>query len=188
MTTADPAVVEALVANHQRFLGFLESRLGSRADAEDLLQDAFIKGLERGRQLDDPDSAVAWFYRLLRNALTDWYRRRGARERAHARFVAREDTVEDPPDAELFDAVCRCAVDLAPTLKPEYADVLQRVELDGLAVKDYAAAVGISPNNAAVRLHRAREALRKRVIESCGTCTVHGCRDCTCGAGGAART
>lgn len=180
MTTADPVLVDTLVANHQRFLAFLEQRMGSHADAEDLLQDAFVKGLERGRQLDDPDSAVAWFYRLLRNALTDWYRHRGVEDRAHARFAAREDLVDDPPDAELFDTVCRCALELAPTLKAEYAEALRRVELDGIAVKDYAIEAGISANNAAVRLHRAREALRTRVIEACDSCTEHGCLDCTC--------
>lgn len=69
---------------------------------------------------------------------------------------------------------------LAGTLKPEYASALKRIELDGLAVKDYAAEVGISSNNAAVRVFRAREALRKQVARSCGTCADHGCLDCAC--------
>ena len=69
---------------------------------------------------------------------------------------------------------------LADTLKPEYADVLRRVELDGVAVKDYADAAGISASNAGVRIFGAREALRKQVARSCGTCADHGCLDCTC--------
>jgi RNA polymerase sigma-70 factor, ECF subfamily len=45
--------------------------MGSRADAEDLLQDAVVKGLTRGHQLEDAESAIAWFYCVLRNALTE---------------------------------------------------------------------------------------------------------------------
>jgi RNA polymerase sigma-70 factor (ECF subfamily) len=33
---------------------------------------------------------------------------------------------------------------------------------------------------AGVRVFRAREALKKRVMESCGTCAEHGCLNCTC--------
>jgi RNA polymerase sigma-70 factor (ECF subfamily) len=47
-------------------------------------------------------------------------------------------------------------------------------------VKAYAEQKGLSSSNAAVRVFRAREALKKRVIESCGTCAEHGCVDCTC--------
>ena len=46
--------------------------------------------------------------------------------------------------------------------------------------KAYAEQKGLSSNNAAVRVFRAREALKKRVIESCGTCAEHGCVNCTC--------
>jgi RNA polymerase sigma-70 factor (ECF subfamily) len=154
--------------------------MGSRADAEDLLQEALVKGLSRGHQVNDPESAIPWFYRVLRNALTDWYRRRGAESRAVAEWAGREDTVEGPRDDELFGEVCGCVARLTSTLRPEYADALRRVEVDGLAVKDFAAEAGITPGNAGVRLHRAREALRARVIQSCGTCAEHGCLDCRC--------
>jgi RNA polymerase sigma-70 factor (ECF subfamily) len=53
--------------------------------------------------------------------------------------------------------------------------------MDGMPVKAFAEATGISPSNAGVRVFRAREALRKQVVRSCGTCAEHGCLDCTCG-------
>ena len=81
---------------------------------------------------------------------------------------------------EMRNAVCQCVRELAGTLKPEYAAALSRVEIDGLAVKDYAAEAGITSNNASVRISRVREALRKQVVRSCGTCAEHGCVDCTC--------
>ncbi len=175
-----PEVVRALVGNHRLFLAFLEKRVGSRALAEDILQDAFVRGVNKLDTLRSDESAVAWFYRLLRNAVIDHKRRTGAADRKLAAF-GHEVESHLAPDFEMQGAICRCVSELAATLKGEYADALQTVEVDGVAVKDYAERAQISKSNAGVRLFRAREALRKQVIRSCGTCADHGCLDCTCG-------
>jgi len=190
VTTADldvqvlpetPAAVTRLVANHREFLGFLQSRVGSRALAEDLLQDAFVKGIGKLAGLREDESAVAWFYRILRNAVIDHHRRHEVSDRRLAALAAELDP--EVPDPELRGAVCQCVARLADNLKPEYAEALRRIEVDGVAVKDYASEAGITRNNAAVRVFRAREALKQQVVRSCGTCAEHGCLDCTCGAG-----
>jgi RNA polymerase sigma-70 factor (ECF subfamily) len=72
--------------------------VGSREAAEDILQEAFVRGMGRADALREDESAVAWFYRLLRNAVVDHYRRRGAEERALARFAAEPLTI---PEDEL---------------------------------------------------------------------------------------
>ena len=176
----DRDVVSVLVENHRAFLGFLEKRVGRRDVAEDILQDAFARGLDKLPDFVSDESAVAWFYRVLRNALVDHFRRGGASERA-ASALARELEQQVEPDLDTRNAICRCVARLSATLKPEYAEALRRVEVDGLTVQQFAAEAGITANNAGVRLFRAREALRKRVARSCGTCAEHGCLDCTCG-------
>lgn len=175
------SAAERLVANHREFLAFLQARVGSRAVAEDILQDAFVRGLDKLGDLRDEESAVAWFFRLLRNAVIDHHRRGAAAGRRLEALAAELDAVEPAP--ELRGAVCGCVARLADTLKPEYAEALRRIELDGVAVKDYAAEAGISPGNAAVRVFRARAALKKQVARSCGTCAEHGCVECTCAGG-----
>jgi RNA polymerase sigma factor (sigma-70 family) len=174
-------VIAVLVANHRQFLGFLEKRLGSRALAEDLLQDAFVRGMGKLDTLRSDESAVAWFYRMLRNAVIDHRRRSGAAERKLAAFGAElERSVE--PSSEVRGAICRCVAELAATLEPKYAEALQSVEVDELPVKDFAARAGISASNAGVRVFRARKALLEQVERCCGSCAEHGCLDCTCGA------
>lgn len=169
-------IAETLVANHREFLAFVQKRVGNRATAEEILQDAFVRSMDK---LDTVrESAVGWFYRVLRNAIIDHYRRTASAER-RAEAYAREE--QNEPDEELQRVVCKCVAELAETLKPEYAAALKRVEVDGLSVKDYADEAGISSNNAGVRIFRAREALRKQVARACGTCATHGCVDCTCG-------
>ena len=175
--TAD--VVRLLVANHREFQRFLEKRVGSRALAEDILQEAFVRGIGRIETLRSDESAVAWFYRTLRNAVTDHHRRHDVAERALAAFAEELEKHTDPED-EIRGAVCQCVARLAETLKPEYAEALQSIEVEGVPVKTFAEERGISSNNAAVRVFRAREALRRQVVASCGTCADHGCLNCTC--------
>lgn len=174
------AVLETLVANHRRFLAFLERRVESREAAEDILQEAFLRGLESA-SLPSEESAAAWFHRVLHNAVIDHYRRRGTEARALSQ-VAAETRASVDPDDPMLATVCSCIESLLPTLKPEYAGVIRRVELDEIPVRKYAAEEGMTANAAGVRLFRARQALRKRLIETCGACTDHGCSGCSCGA------
>ena len=175
-----PEVLRVLTDNHARFLAFLERRVGSRDVAEDILQEAFVRSLDHAGSLQSSESAVAWFYRVLRNALTDHFRRQDTRGRALERFAA-EAEGDSGRDTELETVACECIVSLLDTLKPEYAAALRRVDLDGVSVRSYGEEAGISPGNAGVRVHRARAALKKQLARSCGTCLTHGCFDCQCG-------
>jgi len=169
--------VAALVANHREFLRFVERRVGNRALAEEIVQDAFVRTLEQGETIRD--SVVGWFYRVLRNAVIDRQRRQASADRRLDELAAELGSGDGVSD-ELSRIACACVGTLAGTLKPEYADALRQIEVGGATVKDYAAATGISAGNAGVRIFRAREALRKQVARSCGTCAEHGCLDCTC--------
>jgi RNA polymerase sigma factor (sigma-70 family) len=178
-----PAVVRVLIANHRRFLGFLERRIGRRDLAEELLQEAFTRGIARGRSLRDDESVVAWFYRLLRNVMIDHLRRQSAEDRGRAAFAREEAAAADgEPDQELVDTVCACVTSLVDTLRPDYATAIRRVDLGGESLQSFAMAANITRGNAGVRLFRARQALRVRVEQSCGTCATHGCYQCECAA------
>ena len=171
--------VAKLVAGHRQFLSFLESRVESREVAEDILQAAFVRSLERGADLENEESVVAWFYRVLRNAVVDHYRRRASGERAINAW-GRESVFTALPDAEVQRQICECLSELVDALKPEYAEALRVVDLEEGSLNDLASRAGITSGNAAVRVHRAREALKKQVKAACGTCAEHGCFDCHC--------
>jgi RNA polymerase sigma factor (sigma-70 family) len=177
---SDPAAhITTLLENHRAFLSYLERRVGDRALAEDILQDAFVKVVARPEQAPEDEAIVPWFYRTLRNAAIDRFRRRGAADRAYEAF-ARELETHELPAADTEAEICACITRLAATLKQEYGDALRAIEVEGTPVKVFAEQRGLSAANAGVRVFRAREALRQRVLQSCGTCAEHGCLDCTC--------
>ena len=177
-----PEAIAQLVSGHREFLAFLERRVESRAVAEDILQAAFTRSLERGTGVQE-EKIVAWFYRVLRNAVIDHYRQRSTASRALEAW-GREFPDLQEPEAELHQEICHCLSGLLETLKPEYRDALRIVDVEEGKLKDLAQQSGITAENAAVRIHRARAALRRRIEQACGTCAVHGCVDCSCGSAG----
>jgi RNA polymerase sigma-70 factor (ECF subfamily) len=171
--------IQRLVNNHKRFLSFLTRRVGDPSDAEEILQTAYVKSVKQSDKIRNGETIVAWFYRLLQNALIDYYRHKGAEHRALKRF-ADNITDEGAPSQDLERVVCQCFKDLLPLLKDEYSELLRRVDLEGQSISDISREKKITPNNTRVKLHRARIALRKQLEISCGSCAEHACLDCDC--------
>lgn len=179
---AAPSSGEALTATlaraHRRFLRFLTAKVHDEGLAEELLQAAYLKAAQKAGAVRDGESAVAWFFRLLRNAVVDHHRLGQRHERLRARYASEPAAMVDP--GELHAVACQCVGSLVPQLRPDYAQAIRRVDLDDATVPQLASEQGISPNLAGVRLHRARRALREKVQSVCGACATHGCRDCVC--------
>lgn len=171
--------LERLLARRDDFLRFLEKRVESRSVAEDILQSAFVRGMEKSPDLRDGESVVAWFYRVLRNAVIDHYR---SRETVTRHFEEWPEGLDVPGQPVEFvkNQICQCVNSVLAELKPEYREALRTVDIEEHPVTQFATQSGITENNANVRVHRAREALRKQVRMVCGTCAEHRCVDCTC--------
>lgn len=155
--------------------------MGSREDAEEILQTAFVRAVDKDGDIQEHENSVAWFYRLLRNAVIDYYRRNAANRRKLEGFARQLSDSDKTLDDGTERVICECIQELIPALKTEYAELISRVDLEGSDVSSAAAALGITSGNARVRLHRARAALRSAVERTCRTCATHGCIDCTCG-------
>jgi RNA polymerase sigma factor (sigma-70 family) len=177
---ADVAVVRQLADGRDAFLAYLRRRLDDPELAEDLLQDSLLRAIRAAPELRDDERLLAWFYRLLHNAAVDAYRRRGVRsERMPTVDLATAGDIVAPA-AEADPVACACFRALLPSLKPEYADLIEHLDLGAETPDQAAARLGITSNNLKVRHHRARQALRHRLEQTCRTCAAHHCLDCTC--------
>jgi RNA polymerase sigma-70 factor (ECF subfamily) len=177
-----PETVRIFTENHVKFLDFLRRHVQSDAVAEDLLQQAILNAVRHGKDWDEKENIVAWFYRILRNLLTDHYRSQASeRRKMDALKLEAEDDGPTADSTEERNRLCGCFEALLPSLKVEYADLIRRIDLRGGDPAAVGREMGISYNNLSVRLHRARNALRSSLEKTCGICTRHGCMDCTCG-------
>ncbi len=176
-----PAITVALTQHRGAFLRYLARRLKDTSTAEDVFQSFCLRVITSAKALRNSESVVAWLYCVLRSVLTDHYRSEAARQRhdasyAQERIVLGDDHEEIDPD----ENICSCFHALLPALRPDYAQILRRVDLAGEPRDQIAADLGITPGNVRVRLHRARQALHQALADCCGTCCQQSFRHCTC--------
>lgn len=170
--------LEALGRERQRILEYLVRRVGSREAAEEILHSAYLRALERSKQLRSEAHATAWFYRIVRSATADHFRRL-RREKGVIERYGREIADQGVGPVAL-SCGGRCILAALHGVRPDYREALVRIAIEGLRPSDWAAGLGITANSARVRAHRARRALRRELIRICGPCAERRCIDCPC--------
>jgi RNA polymerase sigma-70 factor (ECF subfamily) len=171
MADAAARVIEALAPSRGKFLDFARARVG--ADADEVVQLALLRAALKADSLRDVESAVPWFFQILRRTIADHH---GQRARAPEAPLDDEPTTESEPSSD----ACACSLGVLERLRPEYVEMLRRVDLDEESIASVAASLGITANNATVRLHRARKALREALVAYCGTDSMRACMSCGC--------
>lgn len=106
------------------FLGFLVKRLGNLTEAEDVLQEFFLRVLNRKDQLRDAEKLNAWLYSILRSTLNDHYRKNSRDRRLSAAFEREQETAATTEaGAEEFVHICKCVRGLVPTMRPDQGEL-----------------------------------------------------------------
>lgn len=163
-----------LDADRGRHLRYLRSRLPSPEDAEDALQDATLKFLQNAETLAAAEKPEAWVGVSLRRMVVDRYRRAAAQRRMASAFAAEPREPSEADDDETVTPI-KCLTRQLGGLRPEYAEVLRAVYLEEGSLKDVGARLGLTANNTAVRVHRARQALRDVMTARCRECPLVDC-------------
>ncbi|MFK7990520.1 MAG: sigma-70 family RNA polymerase sigma factor [Sandaracinaceae bacterium] len=167
-------VAAALVMHEAALRAFIAARVPA-SEVDDIVQAAAVHAVERADGLQDPARVRAWLYRLYRNKATDALRAR-ARE---AKWVDRHAPPPEPLTQPSMRP-CACGLSQLQRMPAPQAEILRLVDVEAHAVSEAASALGISANNAAVRLHRARRALRERMKRHCGVTSFADCQSCRC--------
>jgi RNA polymerase sigma factor (sigma-70 family) len=171
-------VEEVLLRHRNKLLGFIQSKVSDPDLAEDVFQDSLLHAIHAAGDLREEDKLLPWSYRILNNAIIDTYRRKSTESQYLTAYGQNEVLAETPEN----DAViCECFRVILPSLKPEYTEVIETLDLSNGEPEDLALRLKITPNNLKVRRHRARQALRLLLEQTCQICAVHGCLNCTCG-------
>lgn len=176
-----PAIEAALKAHYRDFLTYLLRRVGDPAAAEDVLQNFCLRVMQSGTELRDDRNAIGWLYKVLRSVLIDHYRKDAARRRGHASYGQHRQVLEDTHAiVESDEAICRCVRGLVSDLRPEYCEVVRRIDFLEEPRENVGAELGITQQNLRVRLHRARQAIGTALQKHCGECCQTDYLDCSC--------
>ena len=164
-------------------LSFLRKQGVDDGVAQDLFQQSVLRAVEHQSSLRRREDAVAWFYSILRHALVDYLRKRAVEARgrkAYSQALIHSGHGKVPPFEEVAGNLCCCASAILPSLRPSHVELIRRIDLGGESSKTVAQDLAMTRNNVRVRLHRARQVLRARLVRFCGRCCERDCRDCTC--------
>jgi RNA polymerase sigma-70 factor (ECF subfamily) len=147
---------------HEReLLGYLRHRLADAAEAEDLLQEVFLKALRQGAAFCSVANPRAWLFQVARNAMADHLR--GAK--CH---VALPDDLAMPETrSDAVDDLTGCLPRVLAELSEEDRLAITLCDVEGLSQQALAAHLGLSLPGAKSRVQRARARLRARLIEAC---------------------
>lgn len=144
--------------------------LSDEAEAEDAVQETFVRAWQGLDRLRDPQAALAWVCRVARNVAADRARARGRRQTvpldddtSHA-WAERLASETESPQELLESAEARAFVRVMVDELPEkHRVVIWLREVDQLSTEETAAALGVAVGTVESRLHRARAALAAKV-------------------------
>ena len=155
---------------HERLLSYIKRRVHTADDAEDILQEVFVRIHANLKHLKDTRSVTAWIYQIARNAITDYHRKQATSARALAGLADdAADGTGDPPDIvrEARDEFGRCLAPLLNELPEHYRQAITLIELNGVRQKDAAAELGLSVSGMKARVQRGRSRLKDVILDCC---------------------
>jgi RNA polymerase sigma-70 factor (ECF subfamily) len=146
-----------------RLLAFIRSRISDSTEAEDILQETFLR-IHRGLCCrEDSGPLEAWIFTIARHLIIDRYRRRRELVELPENLAAEPSLIDAEDDSSLAPSLR----EMIAGLPPAYREALLATEYDGLTQQEYARRAGISLSGAKSRVQRARGMLRDRLLACC---------------------
>lgn len=149
-------------AHYREVRSFLAQRSGNTAEADDLLQEIFVKAVHLGHDFCALDNPRAWLFHVARNLLID-------RSRLKKEQVPLPDDLaaEAESATEAIDALTHCLPRVLTELSAEDREAIVLCDLQGMAHKEFAERTGLSLPAAKSRVQRARRRLQAQLVEAC---------------------
>ena len=148
--------------HHAEIRAFLRNRAGSADEADDLLQEVFLKALLQGKDFCSIENARAWLFQVARNLLVD--RLRLTREQVP---LPDDLLAEVLPETDPVDLLSHCLPRVLSELSAEDRESIVRCDIQGMTQNSFAEHIGLSLPAAKSRVQRARRRLREHLAKAC---------------------
>jgi RNA polymerase sigma-70 factor (ECF subfamily) len=151
---------------HKVLLGFIKSKVNNHEDAEDIVQNVFMKVAGSVGDLNRKEKLQSWIYAIARNSVIDYYRTNVNKKS----LIIEGDISDSFTDNEYIDTTkgldC-CLIDFVNQLPEEYRDIIIDVEMKGIKQKDLTEKYGLAYPSIRSRVQRGREKLKQLLLECC---------------------
>jgi RNA polymerase sigma-70 factor (ECF subfamily) len=150
---------------HQRLRGFLLQRVKNPADADDILQEVFIRIHQHLTTVRDSDRLQSWIFQITRNAIIDYYRKVNRQPEFTSEAALETLAMDEKP--EVFNQqMAGCLRPLLEHLPAPYREAVQLADLEGITQSAIAQKLGISLSGMKSRVQRGRQKL-KDLLQTC---------------------
>ncbi len=145
---------------------FIRSRVASDADADDVLQEVFLKVHDRRTQLRDSERVAGWVFRIASNAVTDHHRRNAKHEHPPPELEPKPARPK-PVAVDSEQLLVQCIRPFVAQLPAHYQEAIELTELQGMTQAEAAEHVGMSVSGMKSRVQRGRGKLRQALEQCC---------------------
>jgi RNA polymerase sigma-70 factor, ECF subfamily len=142
---------------------FICRRAPNCDDADDIVQDVFLKVHRSLGTVRDMKALQSWVYQIARNSLVDFYRARRPVTELPDDLTLPPTEQDDPEDGDMAAYL----ISVVDSLSPAYRDAIRLTDLNGLSQVEAAGRMGISVPGAKSRVQRARRMVRDRLLTCC---------------------
>lgn len=168
------ALFESLIRDtHKQAYGLAYRLTGNAAEAEDLVQESFVRAFRFFHRYDDSLPFTSWLYRIMSNAHIDMMRRRGRLKTTSLEAGGSDGTqtwdlpdTEAAPDRILMENMLDAEVQNALTaMTPEFRTAVLLADVEGMAYEEVAEIMGTSVGTVRSRIHRGRKQIRTHLLK-----------------------
>lgn len=151
---------------HKRLLGFITSQVNDKDNAEDILQNVFIKVLKNLHQLTDNHKLQPWLYQICRHAIIDFYRSQKNSTLPLEQNIL-DALISEDKNHEYHQQFNQCMSILLDDLPDNISTLLKDSDLEEMKQKDLAKKYNLSLSATKSRILRGRALLKKKLSDCC---------------------
>jgi len=153
----------AFVAFKDQLSRYISKRLGTTQDADDILQEVFLRAARNEEKLGEVEKPLAWLFTVTNSVIVDHFRKK-----ARGLPQGAEEIEDIPaPSASRAQDFVRCLLPLVNTLPDKYRDAVVYVDIKGGAQNALAKERGVAISTVKSQVQRGRKMLKVAIIECC---------------------
>jgi len=158
---APPCLMTAWQQHEHELYGWLLKQSGSPMDADDLLQETFLRAIRQQGKFCAIENARAWLFDVARHLVIDRSRR------LRPMLPLSDELAMAQGELDAVDSLAGCLPRVLERMARSDSEILRHCDLEGMKQADFAAQYGLTLAAAKSRLLRARDRLRQQLSRDC---------------------
>ncbi|WP_432667448.1 RNA polymerase sigma factor SigZ [Wukongibacter baidiensis] len=144
---------------------YINSKVKSEYDAEDILQDVFVKIYKNVDKVDELSELKSWIYKITKNTIIDYYRKK--KDVSVGIEKIEEGLDEDNDSDNMNEEISKCLEKMIFELPKKYQEVIELHDMKGMKHREISEKFDVTVSCSKMRAQRAKAKLKDILLECC---------------------